>query len=164
MPDLSDPIGLATQRKRRQDWSFSSSLISLTIGATHFGGRIYPSLPLLRHNGRMNDAAIKDDAAAIDRAHLDHMTLGDRALAHEVLALFDLQAAALLARMAGATAQERSEMAHALKGSARGIGAWRVADASALFDHGHGDATALAALDEALAQARAEIAHILKAG
>jgi HPt (histidine-containing phosphotransfer) domain-containing protein len=67
---------------------------------------------------------------AIDIAHLSRMTLGDHALECEVLNLFLRQADMLLARMKGAPPANIAAMAHTLKGSARGIGAWRVAHAT----------------------------------
>jgi HPt (histidine-containing phosphotransfer) domain-containing protein len=66
---------------------------------------------------------------AIDLAHLDRMTFGEENLAREVLRLFDRQADTLLAlaqiKRAGPSLAAR--LAHTLKGSARGIGAWKVA-------------------------------------
>jgi HPt (histidine-containing phosphotransfer) domain-containing protein len=101
------------------------------------------------------------DVAAIDRAHLKAMTMGDEMLAREVLALFDRQGAMLMKRLPGADGKAKAEMAHALKGSARGIGAWRVADAATLVEIA-GDAIALKELNEMVAEARAEIALVLK--
>jgi len=64
---------------------------------------------------------------AIDLAHLSRMTLGDSSLEQEVLRLFDRQATMLVARMHGAAPSLVAASAHTLKGSARGIGAWRIA-------------------------------------
>lgn len=66
---------------------------------------------------------------AIDFAHLTRQTMGDSSLANELLALFDPQ----LARLANIIAsnepfQVRSDAAHTLKGSARSMGAWHLAD------------------------------------
>jgi HPt (histidine-containing phosphotransfer) domain-containing protein len=69
-------------------------------------------------------------AAPIDREHLARMTLGERSLEREVLALFDRQADLLLARMSKCEPAVAAAAAHTLKGSARGIGAWRVATAA----------------------------------
>jgi hypothetical protein len=101
------------------------------------------------------------DVAAIDRAHLKAMTMGDVALARDVLALFERQGAIMMKRLPAADAKARAEMAHALKGSARGVGAWRVADAATLVEIA-GDAIALKELDEVVAEARAEIALVLE--
>jgi HPt (histidine-containing phosphotransfer) domain-containing protein len=67
---------------------------------------------------------------AIDLEHLARMTLGERTLEREVLTLFDRQAGILLARMRDAVPAAMAAFAHTLKGSARGIGAWRVAEAA----------------------------------
>jgi HPt (histidine-containing phosphotransfer) domain-containing protein len=83
------------------------------------------------------DAAAPTDArlsapveTVIDLAHLARMTLGERSLEAEVLTLFDLQAGVLLARMRDCAPAAVAAFAHTLKGSARGIGAWRVAEAA----------------------------------
>jgi hypothetical protein len=67
---------------------------------------------------------------AIDRAHLAQMTLGDKRLEEEVLRLFDRQAELLLGRMSGAQPAAVAAFAHTLKGSARGVGLWQVAEAA----------------------------------
>jgi len=68
--------------------------------------------------------------AVIDDDHLRQMTLGDIALEREVLEIFMRQAALMLRRIAGAKPALAAAAAHTLKGSARGIGAWRVAQAA----------------------------------
>ncbi|MBV8907470.1 MAG: hypothetical protein JOZ20_00575, partial [Sphingomonas sp.] len=60
-----------------------------------------------------------DPVNAVDRDHLRSMTLGDDALAREVLGLFDKQAELLVSRMRQADAPSLAALAHALKGSAR---------------------------------------------
>jgi HPt (histidine-containing phosphotransfer) domain-containing protein len=67
---------------------------------------------------------------AIDLTHLYRMTLGDHSLEREVLQLFEQQADMLIGRMPGLEAAAVGALAHTLKGSARGIGAWRVARAA----------------------------------
>jgi HPt (histidine-containing phosphotransfer) domain-containing protein len=66
----------------------------------------------------------------LDIEHLHDMTLGDVSLEREVLQLFDRQAALVLERLACAQASVVASCAHTVKGSARGIGAWRVARAA----------------------------------
>jgi HPt (histidine-containing phosphotransfer) domain-containing protein len=70
------------------------------------------------------------DDQIIDLQHLFQMTLGDRGLQREVLQLFDRQADMLLARIHAADPATTAALAHVLKGSARGIGAWQVAAAA----------------------------------
>jgi HPt (histidine-containing phosphotransfer) domain-containing protein len=102
----------------------------------------------------------------IDLVHLSRMTLGDRGLEREVLALFDRQATVLVSRMRSAAPGSVTMVAHTLKGSARGVGAWRVAAAAEAVEvaaAGDGDLSAaitrLAAVAE---EARAVIAELLR--
>jgi HPt (histidine-containing phosphotransfer) domain-containing protein len=77
-------------------------------------------------------AAAESDGkpSAIDEDHLARMTLGDRRLEREVLEIFVRQTAIMLDRIMGAEPALAAAAAHTLKGSARGIGAWRVARAA----------------------------------
>lgn len=75
---------------------------------------------------------------AIDENHLGRMTLGDRRLEREVLELFLRQCAIMLDRIVGAEPPLAAAAAHTLKGSARGIGAWRVARAAELLEQAAG--------------------------
>jgi HPt (histidine-containing phosphotransfer) domain-containing protein len=68
--------------------------------------------------------------ATLDQDHLGRMTLGDRRLEHEVLEIFARQNSLILSRIAGAEPGLVAAAAHTLKGSARGVGAWRVARAA----------------------------------
>ncbi|WP_375313697.1 Hpt domain-containing protein [Bradyrhizobium sp. A5] len=101
----------------------------------------------------------------LDLDHLSRMTLGDAELEQEVLAMFAEQAVRLIAAMAALPA-EAGALAHKLKGSARGIGAFTVADAAASLETairtGHNRPDAFAALKEAVAEVRAAIEAILK--
>ena len=69
------------------------------------------------------------------RTHLEQMTLGDRRLEREVLELFLRQTTIMLDRIVNAGPPLAAAAAHTLKGSARGIGAWRVARAAELLEH-----------------------------
>jgi HPt (histidine-containing phosphotransfer) domain-containing protein len=106
--------------------------------------------------------------AAIDLAHLARMTLGERSLEAEVLALFDQQAEVLLAHMREAAPKAVAAFAHTLKGSARGIGAWRVAAAADAVEIDAARANtdeiagAVARLAVAVAEARAAIVERLQ--
>ena len=67
----------------------------------------------------------------LDLVHLSRQTLGDRHLEREVLAIFRRQARQVLFQLEALTdPSNRLEIAHALNGSANGIGAWRVATAA----------------------------------
>lgn len=68
----------------------------------------------------------------VDLVHLSRQTLGNRELEQEVLALFLNQTNLYLDRLDNSkTADERKMAAHTILGSARGIGAWRVAEEAA---------------------------------
>ena len=65
----------------------------------------------------------------IDRAHLARYTFGNVALEIEVLGLFAGQAPQTLADLkTAATPKAWRDAAHTLKGSARAVGAWQVAE------------------------------------
>jgi HPt (histidine-containing phosphotransfer) domain-containing protein len=101
----------------------------------------------------------------IDLAHLSRMTLGDHNLEREVLTLFGRQAELLLPRIRAGTPAVIGAAAHTLKGSARGIGASRVASAAASVEAATPAevAAAVDALEAALAETRAAIADLLQA-
>src|SRR5262245_10587059 len=98
-------------------------------------------------------------APVLDLAHLARMTLGERALEHEVLTLFDRQADMLLVRMASEQPRVVAALAHTLAGSASGIGAWKVAEAATAVERAACDpgAVALAGLMDHLVAAVAEV-------
>lgn len=72
--------------------------------------------------------------AELDLAFLELQVLSDPELEQEVLTLFLNQARDVLARMGLEDEAQRSNSAHLLKGSARGIGAFAAADAAATFE------------------------------
>src|SRR5205807_10072502 len=87
------------------------------------------------------------DEGFIDTAHLRRMTLGDEALRREVLTLFVRQSADLVARMATFPA-DMAAIAHTLKGSARGIGAFSAAASAERLEQINDRYAARAALTE----------------
>ena len=101
----------------------------------------------------------------LDLDHLARMTLGDAELEREVLAMFAEQSQRLVSAMAALPA-DAGALAHKLKGSARGIGAFAVADAAAQLEcairTGDDPLRAFAVLKEAVAEARAAIEAILR--
>jgi HPt (histidine-containing phosphotransfer) domain-containing protein len=101
----------------------------------------------------------------IDLVHLARMTFGDRSLEREVLQLFDRQSAMLLERMRTATGEDTARLAHTLKGSARGVGAWQVAAAAAAVETADDRSreTAIEKLAGAITQARGIIGELLRA-
>ena len=103
---------------------------------------------------------------SIDRDHLRDMTLGDRGLECEVLRLFDIQAAKLVGQMREADPAALAALAHALKGSARGIGAFAVASAAEALERSGDGIERECAFDRlaaAVGAARGAIGKILQA-
>ena len=91
----------------------------------------------------------------IDAGHLERMTLGDRRLEREVLELFVRQTTIMLDRIAGAEPAMAAAAAHTLKGSARGIGAWRVARAAEDLEQAAAPACGEGDLAEAITELKA---------
>lgn len=75
------------------------------------------------------DTPLHQQGPVIDRAHLDRMTGGDRALQVEVLGLVREQAQ-VWSRLLDPSVPvaDWAVAAHTIKGSARGIGAWHLAE------------------------------------
>jgi HPt (histidine-containing phosphotransfer) domain-containing protein len=115
----------------------------------------------------MPSPPLAPDDGVIDIEHLHRMTLGDASLESEVLAMFSAQAASLIGSLsASALPADAGALAHTLKGAARAIGAFGVADAAAdlealIQQHGN-PAQALAELGDAVAEARSAIDAILR--
>ncbi len=113
----------------------------------------------------MPSPPLAPDDGPIDIEHLRRMTLGDASLEREVLAMFSAQAVGLVGTLSALPAGA-SALAHTLKGSARAIGAFRVADAAtrleALLQNGGDPAEALAELNDAVVEARAAVEAILR--
>ena len=86
---------------------------------------------------------------AIDRDHLAKYTFGNRDLEDEILELFAEQAMKLFDQLSGAGSQSDWAFAtHSLKGSARAVGAWKVAQSAERLEQlGYGAATAEAELN-----------------
>jgi len=76
-----------------------------------------------------------DPCRPVDLVHLAKYTMGNRDLEHEVLRLFTKQSLIYLERLRNAADQRTwHEAAHTLKGSARGIGAWQVAEVATALE------------------------------
>jgi HPt (histidine-containing phosphotransfer) domain-containing protein len=113
----------------------------------------------------MPSPPLAPDDGPIDTEHLRRMTLGDASLEREVLAMFSAQAVSLIATLAALPA-DAGALAHTLKGSARAIGAFGVADAAESLEAAilsGGDATEpLTELKAAIAEARMAVDAILR--
>jgi HPt (histidine-containing phosphotransfer) domain-containing protein len=113
----------------------------------------------------MPSPPLAPDDGPLDFEHLKRMTLGDAGLEQEVLAMFAAQSAKLIGALA-ALPEDAGALAHTLKGSARAIGAFDVADAAARLETalaGSADPSdLLAELGDAVALARTAIEAILR--
>lgn len=91
-------------------------------------------------NGQVVSEGLFDERRAgtgptpFDLAHLARQTMGDPALALEVLGMFQTQTGGMRERMLSSDLQSRREMAHALVGSARGVGAQAIAACAAVIE------------------------------
>ena len=107
--------------------------------------------------------------SALDVDHLSRQTLGNPALEREVLAIFRRQARQMLFQLEALTdPKNRLEIAHALNGSAKGIGAWRVAEAAERLERmardGRPSGAAVAELAESVSEVLGRIEeHLLDA-
>jgi HPt (histidine-containing phosphotransfer) domain-containing protein len=108
----------------------------------------------------------------IDMVYLARQSGGDHELEQELLALFADQCVRHLATIRQASTEAGCDAAHTLKGAARAIGAWQVADAAEQVEKalsGQPSPQKLAAPDNLTAlctaaeQARAAISALLKA-
>jgi HPt (histidine-containing phosphotransfer) domain-containing protein len=96
----------------------------------------------------------------IDLMHLARQTLGDRAVEQDVLSMFAHQAAGVAERIGAVGEAERLSLAHTLKGSARAIGAFAVADCAAEIEARPEDGAALERLRRLIDEARDFISAI----
>ena len=113
----------------------------------------------------MPSPPLAPDDGPIDFEHLRRMTLGDAELEREVLGLFSVQALRLVGTLAALPADARAQ-AHTLKGSARAVGAFAVADAASRLEakiaNGDDASQALTELSDAVALARSAVDAILR--
>lgn len=83
----------------------------------------------VRHTAGRKHEPLRTSDTPIDWSHLSRFTLNDKTLEHEVLGLFAMDAPRYLAKMLAARSRKDwIEAAHTLKGSARAVGAWNVAE------------------------------------
>jgi HPt (histidine-containing phosphotransfer) domain-containing protein len=109
---------------------------------------------------------VESPSRPLDLVHLSRQTLGDRHLEREVLAIFRRQARQALFQLeAMADPLNRLEIAHALNGAAKGVGAWRVATAAQDLENaarsGKPAGEQVALLAETVSEALLEIDELL---
>ncbi len=115
--------------------------------------RIIMNLPGNNINRERPEAGRSPSAGRpVDLVHLERQTLGSRSLECEVLELFHSRSEIYLQRLKDAEEDKAwADAAHAIKGSARGIGAWQVANSAQAAEDLSGTARAagcLAVLDD----------------
>jgi HPt (histidine-containing phosphotransfer) domain-containing protein len=89
----------------------------------------------------------------IDLVHLATQTMGDKALEIEVLQMFARQARKALQDMSVGDGKAVVAAAHRLKGAAKGVGAFRVAQAAEKLEAHGSDAALQAAVAAAVVEA-----------
>lgn len=104
----------------------------------------------------------------VDLVHLARYTLGNRSLEREVLRLFHASCEIYLQRLKDAGEDKAwAEAAHTIKGSARGIGAWHIANSAESAESLKGTAResgcsdALKELEELMVEAKGYIDTLL---
>lgn len=98
-------------------------------------------------------------SALLDREHLDRQTFGDADLRAEIVGMFREQSAEIVRAIEAATGSAAViDLAHRLKGSARAVGAFRLAEAAQAVETG--DSAAIAALSPVLAETLAALAGL----
>lgn len=96
----------------------------------------------------------------LDLQHLSRQTMGDRALEEEVLAMFSHHIGTVRDSVAAADEVERRRLAHTLKGSALGVGAFALADCAARMEADPNDKATLSRLTALINETRDFIAAI----
>jgi HPt (histidine-containing phosphotransfer) domain-containing protein len=133
-----------------RDWLASS--LGSQLSRLRLQGLFMPSRPRLDPIPSP-PLVVSDDA--IDVEHLARMTLGDDGLMREVLAMFLSQTSELLGQLA-ARPGDGAAQAHTLTGSARAIGAFRVAVCAESLERAISQGVDLS---RALAELQAEVAE-----
>jgi HPt (histidine-containing phosphotransfer) domain-containing protein len=111
----------------------------------------------------------KASSRPVDLVHLSRYTLGERELEREVLELFCTQSFLNLDQLKQCPSdKDWKDLIHTLKGSARAVGAWRVAEAAERAEPLTGEALArsrsacIEEIDTSLREAKAYIKSLLK--
>jgi HPt (histidine-containing phosphotransfer) domain-containing protein len=110
-----------------------------------------------------SSSALPGETRPVDLAFLARQTGGDRALEEEVLRLFAKQASVLGNELRSETNCEiRKRSAHTLKGAARAVGAFSLADQALLIENDPGNPAPVTALLREVETVRDYIASLLR--
>jgi HPt (histidine-containing phosphotransfer) domain-containing protein len=107
---------------------------------------------LAPHYLSVGEQPVVADARPLDLAHLSRQTMGDRALEAEILGMFSRQLSSATGTLAKANGLERKRLAHSLKGTGRGVGAFALADIAERMELAPFDRAIIAELDHCIAQ------------
>lgn len=119
--------------------------------------RTHETIAFARPGG---ESCASSKARPVDLVHLSRQTMGDRALEQEVLDMFVQQVCAIRERMATADEVERCRLAHTLKGSARGVGAFSLAECAGRIEENPSSKALLKKLSSLIDEVRDFIAAI----
>ncbi|KQZ82010.1 histidine kinase [Mesorhizobium sp. Root157] len=106
------------------------------------------------------EQACKQSRAPIDLDHLHRQTMGDSALGREVLDLFIEQSLSVRDQLAGAAPRQRVLLAHGLKGAARGVGAFAIAECADAIERNPDDPDHVERLASLVEDVRAFVAAL----
>ncbi|MVA97633.1 histidine kinase [Nitratireductor sp. CAU 1489] len=120
----------------------------------------YPSVEVVPFAMPGGEACVPSQRRPIDLVHLARQTMGDRALEQEVLSMFVQQAQSVRDQIGRSNDKQRRFLAHGLKGSARGVGAFIVAELADALENDPGDKGAIGRLAEAIEDVRDFVAAI----
>jgi HPt (histidine-containing phosphotransfer) domain-containing protein len=110
---------------------------------------------------RTDGAECPSRGRPIDLVHLARQTLGDRSLEREIMVLMLRQIEQCAARLDLATDADRGRLAHSIKGAARNVGAFALAERSQALEDAPGDADASRAMLAEMRRAASFIATLL---
>lgn len=96
----------------------------------------------------------------VDLVHLARQTMGDRSLEQDVLCLFVQQALTVRDQIATASVSERLRLSHTLKGSARSVGAFAIAECAEDIERAPSDMQHVKRLARLIVEVRDFIAAI----
>ena len=123
----------------------------------------------LRVGGEHLTEGRRTSSRPVDLVHLSRYTLGERDLEREVLELFCTQSLVCLDQLKRCPSDDDwKNLTHTLKGSARAVGAWRVAEAAERAEPLAGEdlartrAARIEEIDTSLREADAYIKSLLK--
>lgn len=109
------------------------------MGITRMAPQHMETIAFSRPGGELRLGPVPSRGRPIDLVHLARQTMGDRALEQEVLSMFGGQIGSVRKSVAAADPDERRRIAHGLKGSARGVGAFALADCADEMEHAPGN-------------------------